>query len=119
MTAIFLSVIFGLGIGYFATQNTSPVTIHMGELILEEVPLYLVTLGSLLLGLFIAWIFYFARTLSSRLTIYGSESALKKAKQVVAELEIRIRGLEAANSRMQADRSFAADFRPGANVPSK
>jgi uncharacterized integral membrane protein len=116
MPAIFLSVIFGLGIGYFATQNTSPVTIHMGELILENVPLYLVVLGSLLLGLFLAWTFYFARTLSTTLAIYGRDSAIKKAKQVVTDLEQRVRDLEAVNARLNVDGSSAARLPLGAET---
>lgn len=119
MAAIFLSVIFGLGIGYFATQNTAPVAIQMGELILEDVPLYLVVLGSLLLGLFIAWTFYVARTLSTTLAIYGRDSAIKKAKHVVADLEQRVRDLEAANARLKLDGSSAAHLPLGAESFSR
>ncbi len=119
MPAIILSVLFGLGIGYFATQNTLPVTIHMGELILEEVPLYLVVLGSLLLGLFIAWTFYLARTLSTTLAIYGRDSAIKRAKQVVADLEQRVRDLEAANARLKVDGSSAGHLPLGAETFSR
>jgi uncharacterized integral membrane protein len=119
MPAIFLSVIFGLGIGYFATQNTSPVTLHMGELVLEEVPLYLIVLGSLLVGLFIAWTFYFARTLSTTLAIYGRDSAIKKAKQVVADLEQRVRDLEAVNARLKLGGSSAAPLPLGAESFSR
>jgi uncharacterized integral membrane protein len=55
MFVLIIAVMLGLVIGYFATQNTTPVTIHFGRYVLEEVPLYLAAVGSLLIGLFIAW----------------------------------------------------------------
>jgi len=110
MLVLLVAVAFGLVIGYFATQNTTPVTIQVAEYSLQEVPLYLVIVGSLLAGLFIAWILYFARTVSSRLTIYGRDQAVKKSRQTVAELEQRIHELEAENARLKTQQAFPSEF---------
>ena len=91
MLVLLVGVIFGLAIGYFATQNTTPVTIRIAEYTLEEVPLYLVAMGSLFIGLFVAWILYLARTVSSRITIYGRDQAVRKARRTAADLEMRDR----------------------------
>jgi len=61
MLSILFSAIFGLAIGYFALQNAAPVTIQMGEWVFQDVPLYLVAVGSLILGVLISSIFFFAR----------------------------------------------------------
>src|ERR1043166_6586406 len=65
MLALLIAVVFGAAVGYFATQNTIPVTVRIAEYAIEEVPLYLVVIGSLLIGLFVAWILYVARSVSS------------------------------------------------------
>lgn len=104
MLVLLIAVISGLTIGYFATQNTTPVTIRLNDYVWEDIPLYLVMLGSLLVGLFMAWILYFARSVSSRLTIYGKDHAVKKAQDTVVDLERRVQELEVENARLKNDR---------------
>jgi uncharacterized integral membrane protein len=104
MLVLLIAVISGLAIGYFATQNTTPVTIRFNDYLWEDIPLYLVMLGSLLVGLFMAWILYFARSVSSRLTIYGKDHAVKKAQDTVVDLERRVQELEVENARLKNDR---------------
>jgi uncharacterized integral membrane protein len=105
MLVLIVGVIFGLAIGYFATQNITPVTIRIAEYTLEEVPLYLVAMGSLFIGLFIAWILYLARSVSSRITIYGRDQAVRKARRTAADLEMRVQELEAENTQLKTDHS--------------
>ncbi len=104
MISILLTVIFGLGIGYFATQNTASVALRVGDFIWPEVPLYVVAVGSLLLGLLIACIFYFARTLSASLTIFGKDREMGRARRTMADLEQRIHELEVTNAQLRAER---------------
>ena len=98
MLVLLVGIIFGLAIGYFATQNTTPVTIQVAEYAFKEVPLYVVIVGSLFVGLFIAWILYFARSVSSTLAIHGRDHALKRARQTTADLELRVQELQAENA---------------------
>ena len=101
MLVLLVAVISGGLIAYFGMQNISPVTIRLNEYVWDDVPLYLVIVGSLLVGLFIAWILYFARSVSSTLTIYGKDRAMKKAKHTVADLERRVQELEAEKARLK------------------
>ena len=94
MLVLLVAVISGVAIAYFGMQNISPVTIRLNDYVWNDVPLYLVIVGSLFVGLFIAWILYFARSVSSTLTIYGKDRAMKKAKHTVAGLEQRVHELE-------------------------
>jgi uncharacterized integral membrane protein len=119
MLAILFSAIFGLAIGYFAIQNATPVTIQLGELVLQGVPVYLIAVGSLILGIFIASIFYLARTVSANMTIHGRHQPTTDNKTVVA-LERRIHDLEIENTRLKASHDNHvrdAEYRPGA-LPS-
>ncbi|HEU4343305.1 MAG TPA: LapA family protein [Candidatus Binatia bacterium] len=101
MLLLLIAVIIGIAFGYFATQNTTPVTIHVAEYALEGVPLYLVIVGSLFLGLFIAWILYVVRSVSSRVTLYGKDHAVKSANQTVADLEHRVHELEIESAQLK------------------
>ena len=101
MLVLIVAVIFGVAFGYFATQNTTPITIRVTDYALEEVPLYLVILGSLFVGLFVAWILYLARSVSSTLTIHGKDHAVKKAQQTAVSLEQRVHELEAENAQLK------------------
>jgi cell division protein FtsB len=60
--------------------------------------------GSLFVGLFIAWILYVARSVSSTLTIYGKNHVVKKAQRTVADLEHRVHELEAENAQLRTGR---------------
>jgi uncharacterized integral membrane protein len=101
MLVLLVAVISGVAIAYFGMQNISPVTIRLNEYVWDDVPLYLVIVGSLFVGLFMAWILYFARSVSSTLTIYGKDRAMKKAKHTVADLEHRIQELEAEKALLK------------------
>jgi uncharacterized integral membrane protein len=102
MLSILLSAIFGLAIGYFALQNAAPVTIQMGEWIFQDVPLYLVAVGSLILGILISSIFFFARVVSANMTIHGRRHHPMTENRETAALERRIHDLELENARLTA-----------------
>ena len=102
MIVLILAVIFGMAIAYFATQNTTPVTIRFAEYTLEQVPLYLVALGSLMVGLFMASILYFAKSVSTTVKTFGRDHALRRARRSAADLELRIQELEAENAELDA-----------------
>jgi len=108
MLVLLIAVLFGLATGYFATQNTMPVTIRVVEYVWEGIPLYMVVMGSLLVGLFIAWILYVARSVSSTVTFYTKEYAVKGTRQMAADLEKRLRALEEENTRLRARLPTAA-----------
>jgi uncharacterized integral membrane protein len=111
MVVLLIGVIFGIAMGYFATQNTTPVTIQIGDYAFMDIPLYLVIVGSLFVGLFVSWILYFARTVSSRVTIYGKNYAVRKARLAAADLEQRVQELEAENTHLRNDH-HSSPFEP-------
>ena len=98
MLAILLAVIFGLGVGYFATENTAPVALRFGDFVVENVPLYLVAVGSLLAGLVIAWIFYITRSVTG-LMVGNKARDTSTIERSVAQLDYRVRELEAGYAK--------------------
>jgi len=108
MLAIFLAVIFGLGVGYFATENTTPVALRFGEFVIENVPLYLVAVGSLLAGLIIAWLFYLTRSVTGSMTAFSKARDTNTTTTIergMADLDYRVRELETAYTKPRLERS--------------
>ncbi|MGE5303480.1 MAG: lipopolysaccharide assembly protein LapA domain-containing protein [Alphaproteobacteria bacterium] len=103
MIVLLIGVIFGIAIAYFATQNTTPVTVQIGEYAFANIPLYLAMVWALFVGVFISCILYLARAVSSRVTIYGKDHAMRRARRVAADLEQRVRRLEAENSDLRTN----------------
>jgi uncharacterized integral membrane protein len=108
MLAILLAVIFGLGVGYFATENTVPVALRLGDFVIENVPLYLVAVGSLLVGLVIAALFYAARSFTGSTTTLGKERDTSMLERDMANLKYRVNELETANNHVRLERSSDA-----------
>jgi len=61
--------------------------------------------------LFMAWILYFARSISSTLTLYGKDRAMNKAQHTVADLEQRVHQLEVDQARLKTTISFSSEIR--------
>jgi len=107
MLSIILTVFFGFGFGFFALQNTAPVTIHFGKFLMPNIPLYLVALGSIFAGLFITGTLYIATKASALIIGYSRDSRRIRTKTTMADLEQKIRELEAANARLRSEHSPA------------
>jgi len=103
MLIVILISIFGLLFAYFATGNTALVSIKFGQYIFPGVPLYLVILASLAIGLIIAGLIYFLKSLSSSFTISEKEDALKEAKKESAELTKQVHKLELENTKLKTE----------------
>jgi uncharacterized integral membrane protein len=118
MLSILFSAILGLAIGYFALQNATPVNIQLGEMVFSEVPVYLIAVGSLILGILVASIFYLARTVSANMTIHGRHNQPTTDNKTVVALERRIHDLEIENTRLKASHDSHvrdSEYRPAAH----
>ena len=102
MFALIATFIIGLGVAYFAIQNTGSVTIQLDGAVWRDIPLYLVVVGSLLIGVFIAGFLSFIRSLSSRFALRGKDHALAEANKTIGDLTKRVHQLELENTKLQA-----------------
>ena len=109
MLALIILVVFGVGIAFFATQNTQTISITLATYHLSGIPLYLIVLGSLLLGFVVSWILNFFDVISSALKIHGKESTIKNANKQISELTKRVHQLELENERLKAESGHPSD----------
>jgi len=101
MLTLVITVLFGLGFGYFATQNTAPVNIYFQNYAFLGVPMYLVILVSLLAGLIVPTGFALIKSLLISLKISKKDDQINKSKEEVSELTRRIHKLEIENTKLR------------------
>ena len=101
MLALLLFIIFGLVFGYFATLNTSLVTVHFGPYKLENVSLYILVLASLGVGVVYASLFYLYKSLGGKFTLSKKDKELAGAKKENVELLKEVHRLELENTRLK------------------
>jgi uncharacterized integral membrane protein len=100
MLALIFTVLFSLVVAYFATQNTSYLILHFGYYTWAGIPIYVVVLGSLLVGLLFAWLFHLLSSISSSIRLNKKEHALKDSKDINLELRKKVHQLELENAKL-------------------
>ena len=99
MIALLITIAFGLGFAYFATENTAAVAVHFPGLAFSGIPLYIVILGSLLLGIVLATIIHIIDSLTNFLFLRKKENTLKELKKTIAQLIKRVHQLELSGDK--------------------
>lgn len=87
MLSLLILFVFGLSVAYFATQNTNAVDLNLANYFAGKVPLYVIVIGSILLGIFLSWLISVADNLTSMLRMHGKEKELKEAHITIESLK--------------------------------
>lgn len=101
MIALILFIVFGILFSFFATMNTSPVTLQIGSSTLTNIPIYLVVLSSVGLGVVFATIFYFVKTISYKFAFGRRKKELADKNKEIAELTRELHKLEIENTKLK------------------
>lgn len=101
MVTLILMIVFGLGVAAFALQNTQTVAVTLAGTPLTDVPLFLIVIGSLLLGIIMSLIISFIDSISSSLLIHRKNNTINQARGTIGSLEKKIHDLELENARLQ------------------
>ncbi len=112
MIILLITIILGLVFAYFATLNTKWVEIKFDSYIFP-LPLYIVILGSMLLGIVIATIIHFIDSFSNYLAFRRKENLLKELKKTVAELIERVHMLEIREERREQENGGTNPIKEG------
>lgn len=101
MLALFLYIGFGLIFGYFATLNTSTVSVYFGPSSIQDVPMYVLILLSFGVGVLFATLFYLLKLFGvQRLVNKKDKEGLAYDKEI-AELTKTNHKLELENTRLK------------------
>lgn len=118
MITLLLLILFGLGVGYFATQNVIGIPITLAGYTIEGTPLYIIVVGSLLLGVAISWIISLMRDISSSVALHGKDTALKSAHKTIEELKDSNYKLEVENAKLRGKPHEQIAMEDGREHPS-
>lgn len=101
MLALVGIVIFGLIFAFFATINTTPITINLGYTTLSQIPLYVAIFVSLGAGLLIAALIYMGKSVLTFFKVGKTEHELTRAKETITDLTKRVHTLELENTKLK------------------
>lgn len=109
MATLIVTILLGLVIGYFATQNTGVISLNFLNYSVPAIPVYIVVGVALLFGLFFSWIISLVNRVTTGFTIRGKENKIKDFKRENAELLKEIHKLELENAKLKAATNAPAD----------
>lgn len=105
MTTLILLVLFGIVVSYLAIQNTALVTLKFAGYSYDNMPLYLVILGSLLLGFLIAWVLSSINSIFSAFKIMGKNNTISSSQKEIESLKEKIHQLELDKAELKATKT--------------
>jgi uncharacterized integral membrane protein len=101
MMILILLLVIGGFLAYLSHDNLIPVSLRLGPYIFSDVPLFYVILGSIIVGLVVAYLINLIPAISQFFQLQGKENEIKKNKNKVLELTKRIHQLELENEKLK------------------
>jgi lipopolysaccharide assembly protein A len=102
MLSLILLLVFGSGLTFISMQNTQEVSLTFYRYTFSNLPVYFVILGSILVGVILAYFISFLNSISTHMLIRKQYKKIGKEKQTVAELTKRIHQLELENVKLKS-----------------
>ena len=96
-----LLLIVGSIMVYLAQNNLQLVTLHLGPYVFSGIPLFYVIIGSIVMGLFVAFLIYVVDSVFTGIAMRRKDNKIKETKSDVVELTKRIHQLELENERLK------------------
>lgn len=101
MLDLILFLIFGAAMAYLAQGNLIPVTLHFGTYVFSQVPLFYIIIGSLLVGLGMAYFTIVINSFFTSLTMHRKDNKISQGKSDIVDLTKRIHQLEIENAKLK------------------
>ncbi len=101
MLTLILFLIVGGVMVYLAQNNLMLVTLHLGSKIFSDIPLFYIIIGSLLVGLGLAYLIYLFNSIFTAFTMRGKDNKIKQSRSENVDLTKQIHQLELENERLK------------------
>jgi len=95
--------VIGTMLVYISKYNFMPVSVNLGFYIFNNIPLFYVIIGSLLIGLVLSYLAYLIGSITNSFVLMGKDGEIRKNKAVVLELTKRVHQLEIKNEKLGKD----------------
>lgn len=91
---------------YLAQNNLTLVTLHLGVYEFSGIPLFYIIVGSLLVGLGMAYLLQFVHSIVTAISMHGKDNKIKQGNSDIVDLTKRIHQLELENEKLKNNFSF-------------
>jgi len=103
MFSLIIYLILAIVFGYFATQNTEPISLTIASHKIEHIPLYIALGITLLVGLLFSWLNSLFDSFAATMKIRGKEHTIKDDKKIIHELTKKINQLGLENAKLTGE----------------
>lgn len=103
MLSLIFLLLVGAAITFVSLQNTAVVSLTFLSYTVADLPIHFVIIGSILVGVLLAYIISFINSISTFMVIRGQHKKIGQEKQEVAELTKRVHQLEIENVSLRTD----------------
>jgi uncharacterized membrane protein (DUF106 family) len=103
MAILFILIVFGLGMAYFATQNTGLIHITIASFYSGGIPVYVIVIGSILLGIFISWLISLMNSLTASFKMRKIHAEIRDAHRTIDELTKKNSELLKENASLKSE----------------
>lgn len=101
MLNIIFLLITGSVFAYISKDNLAQVTFNIAGYTFANIPLFYVIMGSLLIGLIVAYLVQLFGSIATVFVLRGNRKAMKSGQDEILELTKRIHQLELENERLK------------------
>lgn len=101
MLVLILFLVIGSIFVYISKFNFMLVSVNLGIYTISDIPLFYVIVGSVVLGLVLAYLVYLVQAISTSFTLRSKNKEIKKNKDEVLELTKSVHQLELENEKIK------------------
>ncbi len=101
MLILILLLVVGGAMVYLAQNNLMLVTLYLGKYAFSDIPLFYIIIGSLLVGLGLAYLIYLVNSIFTAFTMHRKDTKIKHGESEIVDLTKQIHQLELENERLK------------------
>ncbi len=101
MLILILLLVVGGAMVYLAQNNLTVVTLHLGTYAFSGIPLFYIIIGSILIGLGLAYFIYLVNSILAAFVMHGKDNKIKQEASEIVDLTKQVHQLELANERLK------------------
>ncbi len=109
MLNIIFMLIAGSVFAYIAKDNLAPVSLTVAHYTFTGIPLFFVIIGSLLVGLVIAYFVQIVISITNSFALRSKQKLIKSSQDEILELTKRVHQLELENEKLKIDSPKVTD----------
>lgn len=103
MLSLIIGAIVALFIFFFAFQNSQTVTVQFLGYVLNNIPLYLVVMLSILAGVILSLVISIPGAISGALNMFNKDRKIKSTQKTLEKTINKVKNLETENTKLKSN----------------